>query len=97
MSKKSASKKRGFGLAKLVFMACLIYFAITFISQQFKINEYAVKEKYYSEQIDETKKKTEDYNSITDQAKSVEYIESIARDNLGLVKPYEKIFIDVNK
>jgi len=31
------------------------------------------------------------------QTNTAEYIEQVAREKLGLVKPYEKIFMDINK
>lgn len=91
------SRKRKVKLTSILLFVCFGYFVTTFTIQQFKINEYKVKEKYYNDQIAEVNKETKEYKEITKQVKDVEYIESVARENLGLVKPYEKIFIDVNK
>lgn len=42
----------------------------------------------------EQKQKLEEQEKL---AKDSAYIEALAREKLGLVKPYEKIFIDTNK
>ena len=37
------------------------------------------------------------YKSKKTNIETDEYIEEVAREDLGYVKPYEKIFVDANK
>ncbi len=51
----------------------------------------------YQADINTKKKLIDYYNNQKDNIKTDEYIESVAREVLGYVKPYEKIFIDANR
>ncbi|MNW22414.1 hypothetical protein D3C71_2238660 [compost metagenome] len=51
----------------------------------------------YQSDIDGKKSLVEYYNSQKLNMQSDEFIEFVAREQLGYVKPYEKIFVDVNK
>ena len=82
---------------RLVLIIVLVYFSITFVRQQLNINEYNVKISSIKEDIDETKAKIEELQEKKEKVNDAKYIEKIAREELGLVKPYEKIFVDVNK
>ena len=96
-SVKVSRKKYKVDWLRVGFIGFMVYFAVTFTTQQLQINEYNVKLEDIQTQIEEAEQKTEEIKnkkSMTDDAK---YIESVAREELGLVKPYEKIFIDVNK
>lgn len=74
-----------------------IYFAFSFFKQQFEINEYNIQIGHIENQIREAAEETEDLIKSKGKINDAEYIEDVAREQLGLVKPYEKIFIDVNK
>ena len=82
---------------RVILVVSLVLFSITFIKQQFKINEYNVQINSIKEDIADAKSQTEELKSVKDKANDSEYIEEIARSEFGLVKPYEKIFIDVDK
>lgn len=74
----------------------IIYFCVMFISQQIAINEKnreigELEDKIKS--VEEEKKKLQDE---IDNAESRETIENIARDELGLVYPDERKYIDSN-
>ena len=75
----------------------MVYFAYIFVNQQTQINKYDSQIKMYSADIKVKKNLTEYYNNQKGSINSDEYIENIARESLGYVKPYEKIFIDANK
>lgn len=70
---------------------------ITFIKQQMAINEYNVKIKYVEQKIANHNEETKRLSEQEKLSKDSEYLETLAREKLGLVKPYEKIFIDINK
>ena len=94
---KNVKKKYRVDYLRIALVVSLILFSVTFIKQQLKINEYNVQLKGIKQDISEAKTKTEQLRAIEDKAQDSEYIEQIARTELGLVKPYEKIFIDIDK
>ena len=51
----------------------------------------------YTKEIESKQNLVEYYNNKNENIKSDEYIESVAREKLGLVKPYETVYIDSNK
>lgn len=103
MRKKSDSnnaqsaKKRKFGIIHIALLLFGVYFVYTLVQQQIQINKYNSQIEMYSADIKTKKELTEYYNSQKGNTKTDEYIENVARENLGYVKPYEKIFVDVNK
>ena len=82
---------------RVILVVALVLFSITFVKQQFEINEYNVQINSLKEDIASAKEKTEELKAVENKANDSEYIEQVARTELGLVKPYEKIFIDVDK
>lgn len=82
---------------RVLFIITLVYFSVCFVRQQLSINDYNVKIESVNQDIDTANKKIEDLKSVKDKVNDASYIEKIAREECGLVKPYEKIFIDVNK
>lgn len=74
-----------------------IYFVYTFIEQQVQINKYDSEIEMYTADIENKRELVNYYNNQKGNTKSDEYIENVARESLGYVKPYEKIFIDANK
>ncbi|HOJ09820.1 MAG TPA: septum formation initiator family protein [Clostridiales bacterium] len=91
------NKRKGSIFGILVLIALIIYFSFIIIDQQkmLKIKETALME------IENKIKKEElvrnDLEKQKDMLNSREYIEKVAREKLGMVKPGEKIFIDINK
>lgn len=82
---------------RVLLIVSLVYFSITFIKQQFEINEYNVKINSIKEDIVSAKEEIQVLKETKQKANDSEYIERVAREELGLVKPYEKVFIDVSK
>lgn len=99
ISSNNIKKKRKIKVdyLRVILIIVLVYFSVTFVRQQLSINEYNVKLKSVKEDISETKAKIDELKDIETKVDDSEYIERIAREELGYVKPYEKIFIDVNK
>lgn len=97
VDKKTKGKTVKIDYLKIGIISISIYFLTTFVTQQFKINQYNVKSKYYQEEITARENKINDIEETIQNVDSSEYQEKIAREELGLVKPYEKIFIDTNK
>ncbi len=74
-----------------------LYFVYTIYDQQLQINNYNSQIEMYNSEIASKKELTEYYKNQSQNIETVEYIEQVARDTLGYVKPYEKVFIDTNK
>ena len=94
---KENNKKGKIKLSMLVFVVFLGYCVYTLIEQQVQINKYNSQISMYKAEIEEKTEMINYYNNEKNNIDSDEYIENVARDSLGLVKPYEKIFIDANK
>lgn len=81
----------------IIFLAALIYISYLIVQQQSVLNNYNKEIEYYKQKIQAEKEKNEELKEKQDLYTSDEYIENIARDKLGLVKPGEKIFIDISE
>ena len=51
----------------------------------------------YEKEIKSKQNLVEYYNNKNENISTDEYIESVAREKLGLVKPYETVYVDANK
>lgn len=91
------NKKKKIRPVMIVLLAFSIYFVYTFIEQQVQINKYDSEIEMYTADIENKRELVNYYNNQKGNTKSDEYIENVARESLGYVKPYEKIFIDANK
>ena len=96
MSKKNKRKKPGIWW-KLLFIIAAIYAAYVIIDNQFYINKYSAEEKHYLQQIEEEREKIRELEKTKELVDTDYYIEKMAREKLGMVKPGEKIFVDTDK
>ena len=95
ISKKNNKTK--ISLLTIVSLCIGIYFISVLYTQQISIDKYNSKLEMYNSQISKNNEIIKGLNADVDDIEKDTYIENIARKELGLVKPYEKIFIDVNK
>jgi len=82
---------------RVILVVALIFFSVTFVKQQLKINEYNVQINSIEQDIADAEEKILELKEVENKLNDSEYIEEVARTEFGLVKPYEKIFIDVDK
>lgn len=96
---KQVKKKKKIELdyIRIILVLFVGYFVCTMVKQQFSLNEYDVKIADLKMQIETANEQVEEINELKKKVNTTEYIETIARNELGLIKPYEKIFVDVNK
>jgi len=94
---KHVKKKYKVDYLRVILVVALVFFSVTFVKQQFEINEYNVQINSVKQDITEAKEKTAELRAVENKVNDSEYIEEIARTEFGLVKPYEKVFIDVDK
>lgn len=90
-------KGKGSKLAVLVFIGLAVYFSYTFISQEAVLDRKNNEMKNVQARIDSEKKQNEALKKQKEKLNTDEYIEKTAREKLGMVKPGEKIFVDVNR
>ena len=81
-------------IKRIVFFIVLLYAIITFINQQKVLNNYALQANNLKINIAEAKKQQEKLNNQKDNVNSLEYIEALAREKLGMYMPNEKVYID---
>jgi cell division protein FtsB len=95
--KNIKTKKKNNVIFIIISVAFGIYFVYTLFEQQLKLNKYDSQIDMYSQDISQKQDLTEYYENKKSNIKTDEYIESVARETLGYVKPYEKIFVDANR
>lgn len=88
------------GSIRLIILGLIIlcgYFIYLFFDQQSIIDEKTAALNDIMEKIEIEKKIGEDLENQLKIIDTDEYIEKVARERLGMVKPGERIYIDVNK
>ncbi|MDF2865618.1 MAG: hypothetical protein K0R72_427 [Clostridia bacterium] len=97
LRRKNVVKRKRISVTGILFVFVCVYFVTTFIDQQISINRYNSQIEMYKADITNKEALSKYYEEQQDNVETDEYIEQVARESLGLVKPYEKIFVDVNK
>ncbi|MBR1884430.1 MAG: septum formation initiator family protein [Clostridia bacterium] len=95
--KEKKSKFRIFKISNIILIGIFCYFVTTFAEQQVSLNKYNSQIESYEAQIKAKKEELKLYIVDKENETSDEYVEKVARETLGLVKPYERIYIDVSK
>ncbi len=95
--RKSSKKKKNFNIVHVAAFAFILYFLVTFSDQQIKINKYNSQIDMYEKEIEAKQDLVEYYQNKNENIKTDEYIESVAREKLELVKPFDIVYIDSNK
>ena len=100
-AKHSKTAVRTLGKKKLAFYIvtglALIYFIATLITQQLSISQQNRRIEELQSRVSEAQQQAESLKTEVDNLNNPEYIERIAREQLGLVRPNERVFIDSNK
>lgn len=90
---KSFLKKLGYTLTLITFF---IYGIYTISEQQTELNNIKKETEKYSALLEEASMEYEQLLEIKENINSDSYIEEVAREKLGLVMPYEIIFVDAS-
>lgn len=88
---------RKFKLFHIIILGLVIYFFSIFIKQQIMINDLKEKKAFKEEEIRQLQNEIDKIAEKVQYNHSLEYVEKIARDELGMVKSGEIIFIDANQ
>ena len=99
MTKKTKQrvKKRKFRLRHIIIFVIFIYGVSIFFNQQNLIKELNGEKVMKESEIQLLNEEILEIKSTIQYAYTLEYIEKIAREELGMVKPYETIYIDKSK
>ena len=80
----------------LMIAALVFYLGGVLIKQEKELRMIENEKKQYQALLDEANMKTEELKQIKSRINTDEYIEEYAREKLGLVMPYETIFVDAS-
>ena len=94
---KVKKRKKSLNIVQIISVVFVAYFGVTFFNQQLKINKYNSQIEMYTEEIEAKQYLIDYYNEQSENISTDEYIESVAREKLGLVMPYETVYVDSNK
>lgn len=81
----------------LLTIGLFIYFTYLLVNQQTVLNQCNKDLLSIGIKIEEQTRRNEDLQKKKELLTSDEYIEEVAREELGMVKEGEKVFVDVNK
>ena len=71
-----------------------IYVIFTLVNQQKTLNQYDNENEELAKQIEEQKSYNEELNQQKENVNSLEFIEEMAREKLGMYYPNERVYVD---
>lgn len=83
-------------VTKIVILAIIVYAGITLVSLKVQVSDARETRDQLQGEVDGVLQTNTELQYAIDHSTDPETIEDIARNKLGLVKPGEKIFYDVN-
>lgn len=90
-------KKMRFRLIHLALIAVIIYVAVVFNNQRMHMNDLADERAQTEGEILQLEAEIDNLKYEMENSGSLEFVERIARDELGMVRPREIIYVDINK
>lgn len=90
-------KKKTFGLIHLLTLFLIIYIVAVFWNQRNLMNALQVKKNDKILENKELEKEIRDLEKQIEDSQTLQFVEKVARDELGMIKPREIIFVDKNK
>ncbi len=79
--------------SRILMCVLILYICVSLVSQQFDIIRLSGEEKKLTQQLSEAERTHQELSKEKEAAGTPEYIERVAREKLGYMKPDEKIFI----
>lgn len=97
MRKKTAKKKRKVSVSTLLLLSTLLLvIGWELVAQQGRLKEARAQEEQIRQSVEAEKQAIEELRSAIEQADDPEMLESLARSELDMAYPDEKVFIDSN-
>ncbi len=97
MAKKKKKVNMSIFIPRLIFCGLILYLFISFLTQQFSFSRLGKEEKQIDRQQAEQQQLHEELEAEKEASSDPAYIERVARDKLGYMKPDERVFIDSKK
>ncbi|MDR7870939.1 MAG: septum formation initiator family protein [Tissierellaceae bacterium] len=94
---KKKRKKKKISKVRIIFFGILIYIAVIMINQNKMMKELEGKKALLTNDIHILESEIEELNDELENSDSLEFVEKVAREELGMVKPREIIVIDQDK
>lgn len=95
MAKKK--KRKGIRIIHVFLIFLAIYVAVVLNHQRSLMKDLNTKMLKNQSEIDQLNKEIDILNKEIESSDTLEFVEKVARDELGMVKPREIIYIDKNK
>lgn len=95
MKMKTSRKRKKSIILELAVVAVAVYFVASYVQVQVQINQAGQKCDEISAVYNAQQLENKELQRLLDSGSEEEYIERIAREQLGYVKPDEKVFYDV--
>lgn len=90
-------KKKGFRIHHLFILVMIIYTTVTFFNQQNMQKELTLQKNELESEIAELNNEITNLDAQIKESGTLSFVEKVAREEYGLVKPREIIYIDKNK
>ncbi len=97
MKTRKPRRRRRIKLRYLLIIGLLIYISSIFINQKKLMNKMRLKKAALEVEIDALEEEIGELENDLENSDSLEFVEKVARDELGMVKPREIIYIDKEK
>ncbi len=94
---RKRKRKKGIRLKRLILLALIIYISSIFIKQKKMMNKMVARKINLENEIEALEKDIDELNNDIENSDSLDFIERVARDELGMVKPREILYIDKEK
>ncbi|MDO5725802.1 MAG: septum formation initiator family protein [Tissierellia bacterium] len=95
--KNKKSKTKGLKITNIITIVLLLLTILKFYDQQKIISNLKAEQNLRLQKIEELNAKVEQLELEIDQAGTLKFIERVAREDYGMVKPREIIYIDKDK
>lgn len=94
---KKKRKKKKIGILRIIVFVMLLYIMVIMINQNKLMKELEGKKMVLQNEVHILEEEIDDLSKELENSDSLEFIEKVARDELGMVKPREIIVIDKGK
>lgn len=95
--KKKSKKRKKLKIHHFIILFFLLYISLIAINQNKLKKDLSVKELQVKEDIAILEEEIEELDSEIAKKGSMEFLENVAREELGMVKPNEIVYIDKDK
>lgn len=94
---RKKKRKKRIGIVRIMFFAVLVYIMVIMINQNKMMRELEGKKMVLQKEIHTLENEIDELNIELENSDSLEFVEKVAREELGMVKPREIIVIDKGK